>query len=205
MYHGRYAHFNNLIESMGKYLDHIKFHGNDVSITINVDGIPLFNDGRNSHAYPILVRLCESPPKIFCAGIYLSEDAISNKMPPVDMFLKQFVEEMKKTSEEEIRTENRYVNLKIKAFICDAPTRADLKKIVGHEAYWACERCSQKGVMAGVHVAMLESDAPKRFMADGHVAILESDAPRAGGHVAMLESDAPKRGHGRCACGNVRN
>ena len=54
---------------MGKYLDGIKFFKNEVPIAINVDGIPLFNDGRNSLAFPIVARICGITPNIFCAGI----------------------------------------------------------------------------------------------------------------------------------------
>ena len=163
MDHGRYAHFNGWIECISKYLDHIQFARNEVFITINVDGIPLYNDGRNNHAFPILVRLCTDPlHKLFCAGVYVSEDSKCNKMPHVDVFLDLFVKELLRVSQEGIQISNKCIKLCIKAFVCDAPARADLKRIVGHAGYWSCERCTQKGVTAGGHVALLNSYAPKR-------------------------------------------
>ena len=162
MHHGRYAHFNGWIESIANHLNHIKYSKDEIFITVNIDGIPLFNDNRNHHAYPILLKLGEKQFKIFCAGIYVSADAKSNKMPQVDVFTEKFVRDILKLSEEGIKVSNRYVKLNIKAFICDAPARADLKRIVGHSGYFSCERCTQKGVMAGGHVALLDSNAPKR-------------------------------------------
>ena len=83
-------------------------------------------------------------------------------MPHVDIFLEQFLKEIISVSNEGIKMSNRSVKLIVTAFICDAPARADLKRIVGHAAYFSCERCIQKGVMASHHVALLECDAAKR-------------------------------------------
>ena len=37
------------------------------------------------------------------------------------------------------------INVKISCFICDAPARAYVKQIKGHNAYFGCERCIQCG------------------------------------------------------------
>lgn len=38
-----------------------------------------------------------------------------------------------------------HVRVSIGATVCDAPARSYVKCIVGHNGYYACERCNQKG------------------------------------------------------------
>ena len=63
MHFGRYTHMKNWQTSTKKYLESINFIG----YPINVDRIPLFNDSRKYHAYPILLEVCTTPSRIFCA------------------------------------------------------------------------------------------------------------------------------------------
>ena len=163
MFHGSYAHFDEWILCSIKFLEFEKFVGSEISLHVNVDGIPLFNDSRNYHAYPILVQIASiSPRKIFCAGIYVSENLVSNKMPPVNCFLKQFIDDLLLICNNGLTVSNKTVKVRIGAFICDAPARADLKKIVGHSGYFSCERCIQKGVIAAGHVALVDCESVLR-------------------------------------------
>jgi len=95
---------------------------------VNIDVIPLFNDSRTNTAYPILIKVCSTVPKIFCAGLYLSHLKENNKMPPVNDFLNSFVIELKELIEEGICVNNVNMKFEIAAFVCDSPARSDLKK-----------------------------------------------------------------------------
>ena len=128
MHHGRYVHFNNWKKCVKNYLESLNYNHSYFDITINIDGIPLFKDSRKFHAYPILVKVCTDLPKIFCAGLYLSEDEISNKMPNVDELLARFVEDVQSLQTDGIQVERTLIRVNIKAFVCDAPARSNLKK-----------------------------------------------------------------------------
>jgi hypothetical protein len=167
MHFGRYAHFNNWQTALRKQLEAVKFAKSHINIIVNVDGIPLFNDSRKYHAYPILLQISfKNMSKIICVGVYLSESEKSNKMPDVDLFLHRFVEEMSNLITAGIYVNNNKVSVIIKSIVCDAPARSDLKRIVNHNSYNSCERCIQKGTYAGGHVALLDTHAPLRNDAD---------------------------------------
>ena len=161
MYNGRYSQILNFNSALIKHLELIADLPDNISLNLNVDGIPLFNDSRKHHAYPILVQVCTHPSKVLCYGVYVSETN-SNKMPPVNIFLENFVNELSILIKNGLVVKEKKITFTVKAFVCDAPARAALKKIVNHNSYNGCERCQQKGSYAGGHVALLETDAPKR-------------------------------------------
>jgi hypothetical protein len=93
--------------------------------------------------YPILgmcldfVDSTPFPIAVFCG---------SGKPEPIDMFLESFITEVKVLKREGIHYKNQFFNFDIAFFICDAPARCYLKKIVGHTAKHACEKCHIIGV-----------------------------------------------------------
>jgi hypothetical protein len=155
MWKGRYAHVPNWLEDLKMHLSSV-LPCDELNLILNIDGIPLFNDPRRHHAYPILLSAEEIDNKIFCAGLYVSEVCGSNKMPPVNLFLCKFVEEMSVLLTEGITVEDNHIKVNIKAVLADAPARADLKNTNGHNDYYSCERCTQKGNHAG-HVVLDQS------------------------------------------------
>lgn len=162
MHFGRYVHFNNWVQDLVLHLNSHNWE-DDVTVNLNVDGIPIFNDSRKYHAYPVLIDVRISTPKIICVGMYLSESEISNKMPDVNQLLQKFVEDFTELQVSGVKLNNHLtVPIQINAIIADAPARADLKKIVGHASYHSCERCIQKGSYNGGHVTLLDLDACKR-------------------------------------------
>jgi hypothetical protein len=74
MHHGRYAHISNWLKNLEKFVSVLGTSVNQVELTINVDGIPLFKDSRKNHAYPILMKVNPKDSldsKIICAGVYI--------------------------------------------------------------------------------------------------------------------------------------
>lgn len=156
MHHGRYVHIKNWKRCVVEDLQNVDYRSiTSLHALINVDGIPLFNDSRRFHAYPILIKFEELQRKIFVIGMYVSENT-SNKMPPVHVFLKKCVDELILLEKEGLQCTNQKVTVTIKAIVCDAPARAELKNTVNHNSYYACERCIQKGTysQAGGHVVL---------------------------------------------------
>ena len=154
MYNGRYSYISSWKDSVLMHLNCLSSNINEIEVSFNVDGIPVFNDSRKNHAYPILMKVFTNPSKIFCIGLYLSEKDGMNKMPHVNDLMFDFVQEMKVILRDGLTVGERIVNVRIKAFVCDAPARACLKSIVGHNSYNSCERCVQEGEICSKRVVL---------------------------------------------------
>lgn len=135
---GHYYHFgikNNVIKLL-----RTENRFTDLTMDINVDGVPITNSGRHQF-WPILGRLNEIDIKPFVIGLYYG----LKKPDTCSEYLKYFVEEMKVINETGIIFNNRIYSLKINVFICDAPARAFIKGTKGHNAYFGCGDCLQEG------------------------------------------------------------
>lgn len=69
----------------------------------------------------------------------------NKKTNSVRDFLADFLEELTRLQQDGIAFKDETLKVKVNAFICDAPARAFLKCIKGHNAYNSCERCTIKG------------------------------------------------------------
>ena len=123
MHHGRYVHFNNWKKFDKNYLESLNYNHSYFHITINIDGIHLFKDSRKFYAYPILVKVCTDLPKKICAGLYLSENKISNNTSNVDDLLAKFAEDVQFLQADAIQVDQTLICVNIKAFICNALVR----------------------------------------------------------------------------------
>lgn len=148
MMEGEYIHFGNWIDDISKYLSSVVTNTDrnltsKFSLVVNIDGLNLFNALSSSKysAYPILVKILEFPQKIFCAGIFCSNSFESKCMPDPNIFLEQFVDNIR----DGVKVNGRNIVCNLKAFVCDAPVRATLKSIMSHSGYNSCERCTIHG------------------------------------------------------------
>jgi hypothetical protein len=161
----QYVHIKNWVASIRQHLELNWAVGDEkeFSLAINIDGLPLFKNSAHFHLYPILVRVQEYPSKIFTAGLYCSNKSSKQDMIHPDELLKLFADDIRKLSYEGLPTAVASFTFKIGGpFICDAPCRADLKQIVHHSGYYACERCKVRGNYKGHHVTFEEISAPER-------------------------------------------
>lgn len=140
---GLYHHFGiakGIIEALGQSIKQIL---TSINIQVNIDGLPLFKSSKTQF-WPILGRIVElerQPP--FIIGLYSGE----KKPDDIGKYLHDFVEEMKEIQIHGVplgRRENN-VTVSLSCFICDAPARAFVKQIKGHNAYHGCEKCTQRG------------------------------------------------------------
>ncbi|XP_067206649.1 uncharacterized protein [Linepithema humile] len=59
--------------------------------------------------------------------------------------MKDFIQEYKNLCDNGLVIDTKLYSVTVSAFICDAPARAFIKVIKGHNGFYGCERCTQKG------------------------------------------------------------
>ena len=146
MLKGEYVHVANWIVSLKNLISYQAPETNLVHLLVNVDGLPLFKSSPDYRLYPILVKVLEIKSRPICVGIYCSNKSMDREMPPPDIFLKSFLDDVKSLAEDGLKVHDKVYLLKnCVTYICDAPARASLKLIKGHSAYNSCERCTITG------------------------------------------------------------
>lgn len=144
---GKYVHFNNWLEILSTVLDINKQESCHFTLKINIDGLPLFKSSANYKLYPILALIDSINCRPICIGIYSSEKSINREMPSPEIILSKLMEDLDHMRSEPIQiNDNKVFTLENVLFICDAPARSSLKKIVHHTGYNSCERCKVKGL-----------------------------------------------------------
>lgn len=113
----------------------------ELIMQINVDGLPLYSS-RSDSFWPILMTVNKSNPVV--VALYFGK----GKPADVSGFMHDFLEEYKKLSSGFIHECIAYT-LKLNSIVCDAPARAFLKQIIGHNGLHGCERCCAKAVHRG--------------------------------------------------------
>ena len=70
----------------------------------------------------------------------------TSKPSILSRYLSRFINEVNYLLENGLIIDNVLFSIKIICIICDIPTRAFIKSITGHQGYYACERCTVKGL-----------------------------------------------------------
>jgi hypothetical protein len=132
-----------------------------VELVFNVDGLPLYRSSVKQF-WPVLcmVNLSKSPlpVSIFAVAVFSG----NSKPESADMLLKDVVAELSNLLQNGIEVNERMLNVKVKAFVCDTPARAFIKCIKGHTGLYGCEKCVQKGESIDHRVVFLEMNANRR-------------------------------------------
>lgn len=139
---GTYAYFGLASGIMKVLSQNPAFGENDVGLSINIDGIPLFKSS-NMQMWPILCSFHFCSP--FIVALYCGQA----KPNSVKDYLSDFLTELQQLEQDGIIHGRKTLQVTVKAFICDAPARAFLKCIKNHNSYYACERCTIKGTYVG--------------------------------------------------------
>lgn len=69
----------------------------------------------------------------------------NNKPFNLNAYLKQFVEELKEIVLNGIKINEYHLTVRIRCFVADTPARAFLKAVIGHNSYYACQKCMIDG------------------------------------------------------------
>ncbi len=156
---GFYHHFG-IRENLRQRLlsDPTLLPNDQLSLQINVDGLPLFKSTTTTF-WPILGMLQqEQNPEPFVIGLWLGQ----SKPTDSNHFMQKFVEEMQEIEAEGFAWEDRLIQVKIVNVICDTPARAFIKKVKGHTGYFGCDFCEQSGEWKQHRMTFPQSDAAAR-------------------------------------------
>ncbi|KAL7382570.1 hypothetical protein ABVT39_024430 [Epinephelus coioides] len=132
---GQYAYYG-LEKGICRFLGQAE--AKDVNLIVNIDGIPFFKSS-GVQFWPILAKLEHSDP--FIVAIFCGQ----SKPSPLQDYLKDFLTEYKHLQNNGLIYKGQTYNVHVKALVCDAPARAYLKCIKGHNSYEGCERCTVRG------------------------------------------------------------
>lgn len=137
----------------GKYLHiglmhHLKKMSNTVdvpetiSIDINIDGLPLYRSSK-AQPWPILIRVnnVKSQP-VFPIEVFYGH----SKPKSCDEFLCMFVDDLCHYMDNGLEVDGKYINLNIRAVICNAPARAFIAGTPSHVSRHGCMKCTQIGL-----------------------------------------------------------
>ncbi|KYN15583.1 hypothetical protein ALC57_12189 [Trachymyrmex cornetzi] len=125
---GSYAHVG-LISGLQKRVESgLNIDGNmRIGIDVNIDGINM-TKSTITDVWPIL--------RPFVVGFFVG----TGKPDPLEDYLHSFIEETLQLFNDTLTVGESKYEVYIRCFICDAPARQYIKRIVGHASYNACER-----------------------------------------------------------------
>ncbi|XP_044738485.1 uncharacterized protein LOC123300077 [Chrysoperla carnea] len=154
---GSYFHFgisNGLIRSLNKYYD---VNPDVILIQLNCDGMS-FSKSSNSQFWPLLAAIeADFYTEPFLIGLFHG----FSKPNDFNVYINPFVDEMKDLQNNGIMINNKTIDVRLNAIICDAPARAYLTLTKSHSGYFGCSKCIQEGEWDG-YVNFPEINNPLR-------------------------------------------
>ena len=139
---GSYYHFG-VRDEVARNISLLALNGQDIQLQINIDGLPLYRSSPVD-LWPILCRVIladHTCSKVFPVAIFCGK----SKPKSVDEFMDQFVQEVLGLTVDGIELNGTLFRVSIHSFVCDAPARQYLKKVIAHSGFYSCERCVVRG------------------------------------------------------------
>lgn len=136
---GQYVHFGYNLGLKNSLRLIPKNKCKDIKLQFNFDGLPLFHNSKQQF-WPILCNVVGTK-KVFVYGIYSGKE----KPETVNDFLQIFVNETNELLVNGYKYEGKHYTFIIHALICDAPARALIAGIKGHNGFYGCGKCEVKG------------------------------------------------------------
>lgn len=129
----------------GKYPLLDTLASNFLTVTVNVDGLPLSLSSTQAF-WPLLGRVdqaVDSSP--FIIALYYGAEKPSDS----NEFLKYFVDECCNLEDRGLVVNDKHYSFRVSCVIADAPARAFVKQTVSHNSVYGCEKCTQEGTYSG--------------------------------------------------------
>ena len=128
--------YNDLVENHN-------FSGNDLSLTWNTDGIPVF-ESSNYSIWPVQSAINELPPHLREKHILLS---FGTEKPAMNTFLTPFIEECKLLETDGLAFEGNEKQVKVYVHVlsADSPARAIVKNCKQYNGKHGCDWCEFAG------------------------------------------------------------
>ena len=130
-------------------VDQHNLSNNDLSLTWNTDGIPVFESSRYS-IWPIQSSINELPPHLRGKHVLLNGLWFGDKKPAMNTFLKPFVEECKNLESNGFINQDEEQPRKVFAMVlsADSPARAIVKNCKQFNGENGCDWCEFPGETA---------------------------------------------------------
>lgn len=120
---------------------------NDISVTWNADGVPIFKSSQYS-LWPVQCMINELPPHLRSHHILLTDLWFGRSKPKMNTFLEAFVSECKDFETSGFYFQEESNPRKVFALICssDSPARAMLRNCKQYNGKYGCDWCEHEGV-----------------------------------------------------------
>ncbi|XP_046841889.1 uncharacterized protein LOC124436007 [Xenia sp. Carnegie-2017] len=120
---------------------------NDISLTWNADGIPVFKSSQYS-IWPIQCMINELPPHLRSKNILLTGLWFGATKPQMNTFLEAFVNECHDLEKKGFLLREEIIPRKVFALVCssDSPARAMLRNCKQFNGKYGCDWCEHEGV-----------------------------------------------------------
>jgi len=163
---GTYIHFgvhNMLMPIISKFFDEL--HNTSLlELGCNIDGLPISKSSKACF-WPILVsfvncNIYNLSKIVIPIGIYYHK---SKKPSSASEFLTHFISEMKIIIDSGgLRINEKTFQLKISQVVCDAPAKAFILNVKGHNAYHSCNSCIVEGSFINNRMSYLDINCTLR-------------------------------------------
>lgn len=143
-----------------KYFDKIK-DTSIIKLSLNIDGLPTTKSSK-SNFWPILISFIdihELSKIVVPVGIYHGKFKKPNS---ISDFLNPFISEMELLLVNGLSINNKTFFLNISQIICDAPAKAFILNVKGHNAYHSCNSCIVEGVFLNNRMAFPDLNSSLR-------------------------------------------
>lgn len=143
---GKYVHLG--LAAQLRHCIEVHFEKLPACITLNIgiDGVPITNSSGSSF-WPILGLIVDETVKLdpIVIGCYHGE----KKPKDANNFLQTFVDEAKDLLKQGLSIDDYSIDIKIKAFSCDAPALSFIKCTKYFNGFYGCPKCTIKGKSVG--------------------------------------------------------
>lgn len=117
---------------------------NSITLSLNIDGLPLFKS-TNTSVWPVLGLICNlKPPRPFPIALTVGTSKPSNLE-----FLNETIIELNNLINNGININEEHFEVKLLCVICDAPAKAFVKCVKQFSGYYGCDKCEQRGRYIG--------------------------------------------------------
>ncbi|KAL4108072.1 hypothetical protein QTP88_018329 [Uroleucon formosanum] len=148
---GSYIHlgidfmFRSILSTYKNYFNNAEVM---IELGLNIDGLPIAKASK-SVFWPILLSIVNIPcmsKLVIPIGIYYS-----NKKKPhsIETSLIPFIDELQLILNDGIQIEKIHFYFALVQLICDAPAKAFILNVKGHNTYFGCNMCTEEGSYEG--------------------------------------------------------
>lgn len=160
---GSYIHFglrNMLVPFLIKHNAHVYIKSCVLKIGINIDGLPIARSSK-SQLWPILISIInfkELPNNVIPIGMFHG----FQKPLSIEEFLNPFIIDVLDVLDNGLNVNDTLFKLEISNITCDAPAKAFLLNVKGHNAYFGCTSCIEEGMFIEHRMTYPGINAPLR-------------------------------------------